>query len=269
MALILPFSEQHLQLICDVLGSASAGLPGAEINRLLDQAGIEAPMTDIPKRRRLYQALSICQQQDGSATRVMVFLKAAMEPGRYRENPAQFELLRGQLNQGLASAGYQIDPEGKFHVIPVIKASKEAVQRANRLRAEMQRRNAHPDVLRFCRADLLEESCCTAILQAIRCAADKVRQKGNFSGEGASLVEEAFGLDRGPKLAFNTLQTTQEYGEHARIMHLMRGLFEAFLEPEATSQESPRQMSEQDVLDVLSLLSLIHRHLDQAVPTGK
>jgi hypothetical protein len=49
----------------------------------------------------------------------------------------------------------------------------EAQARADDLRAELARRQAHPDVLRICRAELLQQNYFHAVLEACKSVADK------------------------------------------------------------------------------------------------
>ena len=166
-------------------------------------------------------------------------------------------------------AGYQLTDDGKLREVNAARTLSEAEQRAGRVRAELQRRGVHPDVLKYCRAELLADNYFHAVLESTKSVADKIREKAGFTSDGAQLVDEAFGLKAGPKLAFNTLRTESETSEHTGLMALMKGVFGMFRNPSAHAPRVTWSMTEQDALDVLTMVSLIHRRLDQAVKTGK
>ncbi len=83
----------------------------------------------------------------------------AMSPVYYRDDPAGFSRRQADLNEVLVFAGYRINDEGKVVRSRGGKASTldEAAERANTIRAELLRRETHPDVLRYCTSELLNK----------------------------------------------------------------------------------------------------------------
>ena len=267
MATIAMFTEGQLRAICDVLGDTSTGLTGAQIGELLRQCGIDDP-GPWTKRHRLYEALSSRQARDRCGNCVVAFIYAAMEPARWLSDPQRFEYLRHRLNEALAFCGYTLGEDGKLRVGKPARTLSEAQERATRLRDELRRRQVHPDVLKFCRAELLQENYFHAVLEATKSVAEKIRQKSGLTSDGAQLVDEAFGLRGGiPLLAFNTLRTESERSEHVGLMSLMKGMFGVFRNVTAHAPKVSWPINEQDALDLLTLASYLHRRLDSAVRT--
>jgi uncharacterized protein (TIGR02391 family) len=269
MSPIPSFSEEQLEAICGILGDTEHGLTGSEIGRMLSRLGIDDPFPGMTKRYRLYQALSDRQKQDACANNVVAFIHAAMDPVRFVGKDARHNDLRDRLNQVLAFAGYRMGEDGKLSVVSAVKTLAEAEQRAGKLRVELQRRGVHPDVIRFCRAELLQDNYFHAVLEATKSVAEKIRRKTGLISDGAELVDQAFGMKSGPKLAFNTLRSESEKSEHRGMMNLLKGIFGMFRNPAAHSPKISWTINEQDAIDLMTVLSLIHRRLDQAVPTGK
>jgi uncharacterized protein (TIGR02391 family) len=81
--------------------------------------------------------------------------------------------------------------------------------------------------------------------------------------DGAALLDEAFSLKK-PLVAFNSLQTETERSEHAGFAMLLKGCFSAVRNPLA---HEPKILwkGEDDAADYLTLVSLLHRKLDEAV----
>ena len=82
------------------------------------------------------------------------------------------------------------------------------------------------------------------------------------------LVDEAFG-GASPVLALNSLRTEPEQSEQAGMVNLLKGLFGTFRNTTAHAPKINWPISEQDALDLLSLVSLLHRRLDACVQTRR
>jgi uncharacterized protein (TIGR02391 family) len=99
--------------------------------------------------------------------------------------------------------------------------------------------------------------------------AEKLRDKTGFVSDGAPLVDEALGIGKAghPRLAFNSPRTDSEKSEQTDLMNLIRGLFGAFRNTTAHAPKIHWNVTEQDALDILTTISLIHRRLDAAIRT--
>jgi uncharacterized protein (TIGR02391 family) len=269
MAQIPMFDEVSLRAMCDILGDTSSGLTGIEIGQLLQSCGIKDLDPTQTKRHRLFEALNQQQHSDGCGNNVVAFIYAAMNPVRYTRYPDLFESRRSQLNQVLSFCGFILGENGKLREVTASRTLPEAQERATKLHRELLTRNVHPDVLRFCRAELLVDNYFHAVFEATKSVADKIREKSGHTTDGAQLVDQAFGFKDGsyPILAFNTLRTETERSEHRGLMNLLKGLFGTFRNTTAHAPKIRWVIKEQDALDILTLASLLHRRLDNAVRT--
>ncbi|MBC8359252.1 MAG: TIGR02391 family protein [Candidatus Aminicenantes bacterium] len=270
MVKIRKFELEVLQKLCDILGDTHTGLTGSEIGKLLHNCRIDDPLPGYTKRHRLFEALSQRQESDGCANNIIAFIQAAMNPVRYVDNREGFDLRRNRLNKALAFAGFFLEEDGKLHYAEAVHTLSEAEQRAGRLRKQLSERNIHPDVLRFCRAELLQDNYFHAVFEATKSVADKIRQKSGLKSDGSKLMDDAFAISLGgyPHLAFNSLQTETELSEHKGLMNLIKGLFGTFRNVTAHAPKIKWSINEQDALDMLTLTSLLHRRLDGAVRTS-
>jgi hypothetical protein len=88
-----------------------------------------------------------------------------------------FESRRWLLNERLAFVGLALGEDGKLRIGQAASTISEAKKRADKLRAELVRRHLHPDVLRACREELLEdENLFHAVLEATKSVAQKLRE---------------------------------------------------------------------------------------------
>ena len=78
----------------------------------------------------------------------------------------------------------------------------DAARRAQELRADLTARGVHPDVLRFCRAELVADNYFHAVLEATKSIADKLRFKTGLTDDGGPLVDAVL-TGNPPMLAIN------------------------------------------------------------------
>ncbi len=264
MAVIEKLNDTHLESLCDVIGDTAQGLTGSEIGRLLARCHIEDPLAGATKRVRLYEALRTRQEKDACANNIVAFIQTVLEPVRFRGNPAGYDEFRSRVNEVLAFSGYSVGDDGKCRPAPKVQTLSEAQERAGRLRQKLLQRKVHPDVLRFCKAELVQENYFHAVFEATKSVAQKIRDLSGLTTDGGDLVDEAFGL-RKPLLAINSLRTETERSEHSGFANLIKGTFGTFRNVTGHAPKITWSISEEDALDLLSLVSYIHRRLDQAI----
>jgi uncharacterized protein (TIGR02391 family) len=269
MAAIPTLDHANLQAICDILGDTGAGLTGSEIGRYLQECGCPDPIPQMTKRHRLFAALSEKQRTDCCANGVLAFVKHAMNPVRHVGNRDHYESRRAQLNGVLAFNALSLGEDGKLRVVKAAETLSQAEAAAGVLRKALIERRVHPDVLKFCRAELVVDNHFHAVFEATKSVAEKLRATSGQLSDGAALVDAALGIGQAghPRLAFNSLRTESERSEHTGLMNLIKGLFGAFRNTGAHAPKIHWDVTEQDALDVLTTISLIHRRLDNAVRT--
>lgn len=256
-----PFSSAHLEALCQTLADTQSGLTGSEIGRLLQETRVADPDPALTKWKRLFNALAAAHHQDRDGRRVLSFIRHALDPARYVGRRDQFEARRQAVNVTLAFVGLQYRPDGTFARVQQATTLTEAEQRANRLRGLLGERGVHPEVLTYCRAELLEGNCFHAVLEASKGVAERLRQLGASTKDGADLVDEVLGGVT-PRLRINHYVTESEKGEQRGFVNLLKGLFGTFRNPTAHTPRISWNLSEADALDLFSLCSYVHRRID-------
>lgn len=250
----------------DILGDTEKGFTGSEIGKLLWECRIIDVQPSLTKRHRLFEALSTRQSSDGCGNTVMAFIQHAMRPARHHDAQEWYEDTRFKLNTVLAFAGYQLGSNGKLSEISKAQTITQAAARASRLRESLLVRKVHADVLRYCKEELLVDNYFHTVFEATKSVAEKIRQLTGLKTDGSDLIDQAFGFKNGvPYLALNSLQTESEQSEQRGFMNLLKGLFGTFRNTTAHAPKITWLIDEQDALDILSLVSLLHRRLDEAV----
>jgi uncharacterized protein (TIGR02391 family) len=263
MASVSIFPEGQIEALAKVLGECASG---DDISRVLRDRGINDDSGESTKWRRLYRIFLALQAKDKCANRVVDFIRALLTPARFAGKSDDFERRRKELNVVLAFSGLEYGADGNFRSVTNARTLDEAEQRAQTLRAKFRGRRLHPEVLRYCRNELLQENYFHAVFEASKGLAQRIREMSGVSLDGAALVDRVFAIEK-PVLAINSLQSETERSEHKGFAALLKGCFGAVRNPLAHEPKILWQ-GEEDAADYLSLISLLHRKLDDAVKTG-
>lgn len=259
------FSETHVDQRAEVLANA---VSHRQLTAVFQQLHMVEP---VPldgvvggKQKRIVRTLVGRQRQDRCGNNVGRFIEVVLDPALFADRSADFGDFRNRANVILAFSGLQVSLSGKLEQATPARTLSEAEERAGKLRSELSRRRVHPDVLRFCRPELLEKNYFHAVLEATKSVAEKIRERTGLTIDGGELVDKAFG-GSSPLLAINTLRTESELSEQRGFANLLRGTFGTFRNPTAHAAKISWPINEQDALDLLTLVSYLHRRLDAAV----
>lgn len=257
------FTESELQAIAQALADTSEGLSGSEIAYLLSSIRMSDPTPTMTKWKRLFHAFVERQNHSKNRRAVLEFIRRAMRPERYAKEAHRFEPMRANLNRALAFCGHVVDASGRLSRVAPAATLGEATRRAQELRTDLASRGVHPDVLRFCRAELVTDNYFHAVLEAAKSIFDKVRTKTGFTEDGGQLVDRAFAGDP-PKIAINALVSESQKSEQRGFANLLKGTYGMFRNTTAHEARLHWPMGKADAEDLLSLASMIHRRIDAA-----
>ena len=260
MASVPSFSEGQVEALARLLGECGSG---TDISRVLRDRGLHDNSGESTKWRRLYSIFLQSQQEHRCANQVVDFVMTFLTPARFVGRGEEFESRRQELNAILAFSGLEYGSDGQFRRVEVARTLGEAEARVRTIKAKFQGRRIHPEVLKYCRAELLEDNYFHAVFEAAKGLAERIRSLASVDADGATLVDLVFSVER-PLLAFNTLRTETEKSEHKGYAALLKGCFAAIRNPLAHEPKILWQ-GEEDAADYLSLISLLHRKLDDCV----
>lgn len=259
-----PFNQATLEALAKALADTSNGLTGTEIEHTLRTCRLNDVDPSNTKWKRLYNALAQAQTDKQSANHVIGFIHYAMKPVRWSDRQEQFAWIRDEVNKVLAFVGLELCEDGGVRRSQAVSTLSDAQKRASSLHSKLASRAVHNHVLLFCKAELLHQNYFHAVLEAAKSVAEKIRSLSGLSSDGAELATQAFALGSSgkPILAINSLATDTEKGEQRGFMNLLIGLFGIFRNPTAHAPKIYWPITEQDALDIFSLISLLHRKLD-------
>ncbi len=266
MNILKPLRPETITSVAKVLADTETGLKGHEIEQILKGCQIPDIEPAMTKWKRLANAFGQEQNKKGYSNHIVAFIHKAMSPVSHANNKSHFESKRSELNLALSFEGLHLGEDGKIRKINAAKTISEAEARASRLKQSLLSRNVHQDVLKFCKSELLQENHFHAVLEASKSIANKIRHLSGLQSDGAELTTAAFSLGASgiPMLAINTLANDTERGEQKGFVNLLVGIFGLFRNPTAHGEKIYWAINEQDALDILSTISLVHRKLDLA-----
>ncbi len=256
--------EGQIEGLAKVLGECGSG---TDITRILNSLTLSDNSGESTKWKRLYWVFLDLQRRDRCANRVLDFIQSFLTPARFVGRQDIFEQGRNELNAILAFSGLEFGADGQYRRRSIARTLDEAEQRVKTIRVKFQDRRLHPQVLKYCKAELMQENYFHAVFEATKGLAQRVRDMTGIQRDGTALVDLVFSVEH-PLLAMNTLQTETEKSEHKGFAALLKGCFGAVRNPLAHEPKILWQ-GEDDAADYLSLISLLHRKLDDCVLTQR
>lgn len=256
-------TQQVIDQSARILGECGTG---DEITRMFQDIGVVDDSGENTKWRRINTVLWRSQQRDGNATRFIEFVQRMLAPVRYVGRGDSFKADIESLNQVICFDGLRYGEDGSFCRISPTTTLTEAERRANSLRVQLVNRNAHAEVLKYCTAELVANDAFHAIFEACKGIFERIRSLSGNALDGNRLIESVFGGTM-PILALNTLQTQTERDEQSGLMSLLKGCASACRNPIAHEPRVLWAGSDEDALDSLVLISLLHKKLDRCVRT--
>lgn len=238
---------------------------GSQLTRVIGDAQLSKhdPGEGVTKWKRV--ASVIGQQQDiqGDGRPLIRMVSTAMQPDRLLGVRDGVTDCKDRLDAVLSISGFRVLDDGRVGKVKKASTLHEALQRSNQLRRHLEGRGAHAEVLRQCRPELLKEDYYEAVFESVKGLGDRLRKLGGKDEDGRPLVQSLLG-GKSPKLPINDGATVTKRNEQVGTCLLAEGLFAAFRNPAAHEPRLEWSLTEQDALDVLGTVSLVHRRLDQA-----
>lgn len=256
------FEQQIIEEISKRLGTYSSG---SQITTYLQQVGlIDVDGANSTKWRRLYNTFAEYQNKTQNCAKILEYIELALSPSRFlNQEEMYYSILDEEMNPLLAFVGLELGRDGKFKSRTQVTTIGEAQKRAKTLKQELERRKAHVAIFQYCKAELLENNYFHAVFEAIKGLMERVREISCCSYDGINLIEFVFSKND-PVVIINNWRNQSEQDEHKGFCNLLKGLIGMFRNTEAHEPKVYWPVSEQDALEILSIISYCHRRLDNA-----
>lgn len=254
------FSRTELEGIAKILGNAASK---SELCNILSQTQIKFNFQESTKWRFLKDAFIRNQEEYHSWNHILNFIKEVLDPVRFVNNGSDFNHYRERLNDILHFKGLAYTENKEFKRVNQVKSLDELPKR---WRTELEKRNIHYEIFKYCTSELLQDDIYHAVFEATKGLFERIRELSGVHKDGSKLIDSVFATTK-PILAFNQLKTETEKSEQVGFMHLLKAACSLIRNPIA---HEPRKLwaGEENALIWFSLLSLAHQMLDKCFKTG-
>ncbi|HHW20518.1 TIGR02391 family protein [Thermodesulfovibrio thiophilus] len=260
MKKIEPFSLSALERIAKIIGERYRG---SEITELFRKAGFFHIRHDgSTKWRFVCAALEELQKQPYGPYNVAKVIEKLCDPQEYFGQAEYHKSNVEKVNEILAYYGLEVNLKtGKI----TVKSSISPTLHSQRSKAEemFDSRNFHPDVRTHARPLFVEGKNFHAVFECCKAFDKYIQEKSGINKHGVELMGAALSL-KGP-LKINDQRTETERNEQEGVMYLCIGLMRAIRNPEAHEPELDWPITQEDSLNILSLISFLWQKIDIAV----
>lgn len=245
-------NENQLRPICEVLAQMTTG---SNISYMLLSLGISCDLDDnATKWRRIYNAIVINWNKFHTNDMLIKIIEWIMSPALYIDKQERFNEGRDALNQRLSFLGLELLSNGKIQSRPVATTLDEANQTINKLKRDLQRFDIHPQILTFCRPEIINEDLFHLIFEASKCLLEELRNLSDLTTDGNTLVNQCFDGNN-PLIVMNKLSTDDEKSEHKGLQTLLNAIVYLYRNPKAHHLKYFCDDTYQSTLEALIIIS--------------
>ena len=266
MNCIESFNECELEALAKLCGNLPVGdreTTGSELTRYLKSAELPDSSPKLTKWVRVYKAFVEFQNEHHVGNNIVKFISLLYSPCRYTECMGCFREEVLKLNKILALHGLEFREDGKMHAVKKANTLSEAVLRAQRLKNQLVERKVHSIILQFADQEIKSDNYFHTVLEAMKSITSVIREKTGYYADGTQLVDATL-TGNTPCLVINNYTTDSEKMEQRGFANLLKGLYGTFRNPLAHEPKILWELSEADALDVLCMISYVHRKLENA-----
>lgn len=251
-----------LEGLAKILADTGQGLTGTELSKFIPEAGLVDVDPSNTKWKRLYNSFADYQNRNHNSNSILKFINVSLKPSRFVGQNDKFETIRAELNKRLSFIGLQLNETGVFNPVAVTTTITEAEQRVNRFKSKLENRNIHSKIYEYCNSELITENYFHSVFEAVKSIAEEIRQRTNLTLDGAELIDKALSVTN-PLIKINSLQTDTEQSEQKGFSNLIKGVFGMFRNPTAHAPKVVWTITEDEALDIMTTISLIHKKLNK------
>jgi len=273
-------TQQHIKALCDILADSdpNCGLTKKEIELKLGQCSIIAVdsgfrsdgisyQVGLNKRDWLYNCFANDINKKKSFINIYRFIENALDPVNFTtdERRGKYQFLFDGTNKVLLLNGLEVQENGKIRYVIKAETLDDVDKRVKSLSQKLSDRDIHSEVKKYCVKDYLRKDYYDAVFEAAKGVAQRVREITGLKTDGGALFQTAFAKND-PYLYFNLLKTDSEISEFIGLKELLESIFHLARNPAAHTPKIYWNTDETRALDILTLISVAHKYLDECKP---
>jgi len=260
MANIKPFSLSALEAFAHIIASRYTG---SEITDFFRKAGFPEIIHDrSTKWRFVYSSLEKLQNESYGPYNITKIIEKLCDPQEYFGNVDEREFIVSEVNEILSHYELEVKLDtGK--IITDTSISPNLTSNKPQTEIIFDSRNYHFEIRKHSRDLFIEGKYFHAVFECSKAFDKYVQEKSKVDKHGSKLMTTALSLT-GP-LKLNKQESQSDKNEQLGVMNLCVGLMSAVRNTGAHEPELDWPVSQEDALDILSLLSFLWRKIDDAI----
>lgn len=255
------FEPNTIEQVVRILAEQTTG---DKITNMLSNLQMLPPddITNNTKWKRLYNAVAYAQNNNREDT-LIELTEYIMTPANfYKKGAAEYNFVADKLNVIFAMCGLELNGAGKIIKVQVARSLSEAEQRTKGLKTALEPYDIHPQILVFCRPEILTDNYFHLVFEAAKCILTHLRTLSDSSLDGIQLIDYCFSGNN-PRILFNKLETNEEKDEYKGFQSLLRLIVHWYRNPQAHKSKILSYNTKEDTILALILMSKARRILDK------
>lgn len=264
----LPAANPTLtRALCKAIVAGEDGISAKEMHNAFAAAEVKMLKNFSSKTDIAYHALMNEQQFARSSEPLTRFVSEALAPARFLKEPQKRQRIISDVDTILRTYKFSITDEG--HIVPAVEGVTGADALTKRLKEKLVLRGAHPEALRFCEEELVNQSMFHSVTEATKSLMERIRP-ADCALDGEKLTQYVFGTRNNPGPRFiNDFSAPADEAEHFGFIHLLNGIYGHLRNDRAHRARLGSEEKEQDFLDAMAMISYAHRVIDRSWLKGQ
>lgn len=260
MANITKFNAQSIETISRIIGSI---MTGSTISRMFETLNIKDNSNHSTKWRRLDYVMRESQYLFNCGNKIIEIIQYVFHPtSSWFDNSNNYKSLINEINKCISFYGYELREDGKIYEIESSITRTQANERYDLLKSKLTERNIHPQILKFCTQDIVNEDYFSIIFEASKSIYDRIRDMTGITLDGNKLIYNCFDLNY-PIIIFNSLKNDTEINLYNGLKNILLSIAQIGRNPKAHTPKIYSYDNLDNCLDILNLISFAHKMLDQ------
>lgn len=260
MTFVNKFNAQSIETISRIIGNI---MTGSTITKMFELLRIEDNSNQSTKWRRLDFVMRETQTTYGCGNKVLEIIKYVFHPtSSWFSDNNEYRASINEINKCISFYGYEVHEDGDIHLIKSSKTRTQANERYDLLKSKLFERNIHPQIIKFCTQDIVNEDYFSIIFEASKSVYDRIRNMTGITYDGNKLINTCFDM-KYPIIIFNSLKTDTEKNLYKGLKNILLSIAQLGRNPKAHTPKIYSYDNLDNCLDMLNLISFSHKMLDQ------
>ncbi|KSU10849.1 hypothetical protein LMG8526HA_02024 [Lactococcus lactis] len=260
--------NQVIESISRILGEELTGSSITKMFHILDfvDHDIERGYTNT-KWRRIDESVTEKCAKLNNPRPLFDAIEYISKPINYVHHPESWNNLKKAINSTLIFTGYELKDDGHVYKVKAARTFDEAQTRLKSLHEEISSLNLHHQVTKYCTEELLQQDYFHAVFEASKGVFNRIRDISGLTIDGQLLLDKAFDFKNQPLILIqgNSLKTQDEKNQYFGLINSIKTCLYLYRNHQAHVPKIYDELSLNDAIRGLMLISLAHELLDHCV----